>query len=170
MTREEAIKIIDKGLDIGNQMPFLTVDQMNEAKQMAIKALSQQTEYHGTEDMEGLYYCPICQQTTTVVKDGKCPKCGGTMDELSTREQTEDTISRKQAIYIASGFCHPANVADELAKLPSVKPQERDVLDKIKAEIEERKKNSGGEPNRNIAFNVCLQIIDKYRGESEEQA
>lgn len=44
MTNEEAIKIIDKGLDIGNQMPFLTVDQMNEAKQKAIKALSQQTE------------------------------------------------------------------------------------------------------------------------------
>ena len=41
MTREEAIKIIDKGLDIGNQMPFLTVDQMNEAKQKAIKALEQ---------------------------------------------------------------------------------------------------------------------------------
>ena len=40
MTNEEAIKIIDKGLDIGNQMPFLTVDQMNEAKQKAIKALS----------------------------------------------------------------------------------------------------------------------------------
>ena len=40
---------------------------------------------------------------------------------------------------------------------------ERDVLDKIRAEIEERKLNSGGEPNRELAFNVCLQIIDKYR-------
>lgn len=55
-------------------------------------------EYHGTEDMDGLYYCPICKQTTTVVKDGKCPKCGATMDELSTREQTEDAISRQAAI------------------------------------------------------------------------
>lgn len=51
--------------------------------------------------------------------------------------------------------------------LPSVNPQEREVLDKIRAEIEERKKNSGGEPNRDIAFNVCLQIIDKYKAESE---
>lgn len=42
MTNEEAIKIIDKGLDVGNQMSFLTVDQMNEAKQKAIKALEQQ--------------------------------------------------------------------------------------------------------------------------------
>ena len=37
MTNEEAIEIIDKGLDIGNQMPFLTVDQMNEAKQKALE-------------------------------------------------------------------------------------------------------------------------------------
>lgn len=42
------------------------------------------------------------------------------------------------------------------------------AFDKIRAEIEERKNNSGGEPNRDLAFNVCLQIIDKYKAESEE--
>jgi hypothetical protein len=42
-----------------------------------------------------------------------------------------------------------------------------EVLDKIRAEIEERKKNSGGEPNRDIAFNVCLQIIDRYTKDGE---
>lgn len=42
------------------------------------------------------------------------------------------------------------------------------VLDKVMAEIEERKLNSGGEPNRELAFNVCLQIIDKYRGNVDE--
>ena len=31
-----------------------------------------------------------------------------------------DLIDRQAAIYIASGYCHPANVAEELAKLPSV--------------------------------------------------
>ena len=45
----------------------------------------------------------------------------------------------------------------------------KDTLDKIRAEIEERKLNSGGEPNRELAFNVCLQIIDKYRAESEDK-
>ena len=30
-----------------------------------------------------------------------------------------DLISREEAIKIASGYCHPANIADELAKLPS---------------------------------------------------
>ena len=39
----------------------------------------------------------------------------------------------------------------------------REIVPKIRAEIEQRKKNSGGEPNRDLAFNVCLQIIDKYR-------
>lgn len=46
--------------------------------------------------------------------------------------------------------------------------EQQPILDKIRAEIEQRKKNSGGEPNRNLAFNVCLKIIDKYRTESEE--
>ena len=41
------------------------------------------------------------------------------------------------------------------------------VLDEVRAEIEERKLNSGGEPNRELAFNVCLQIIDKYAEEDK---
>ena len=35
-----------------------------------------------------------------------------------------DCISRADAIRVASGYCHPSNVANELAKLPSVTPQE----------------------------------------------
>lgn len=30
----------------------------------------------------------------------------------------DDLISRTEAIRIASGYCHPANIADELRKLP----------------------------------------------------
>ena len=41
------------------------------------------------------------------------------------------------------------------------------ILDNLRAEIEQRKKNSGGEPNRDLAFNVCLQIIDRYKERSE---
>jgi hypothetical protein len=36
------------------------------------------------------------------------------------------------------------------------------LLEDIRNEIEARKHNSGGEPNRELAFNVCLEIIDKY--------
>lgn len=34
-----------------------------------------------------------------------------------------DMISRKQAVYVASGYCHPANIADELRKLPSAQSE-----------------------------------------------
>lgn len=36
---------------------------------------------------------------------------------------SDDCISRQAAIYVASGFCHPSNVAKELAKLPPVTPK-----------------------------------------------
>ena len=39
----------------------------------------------------------------------------------------EDTISRKAAIEIASGFCHPGNIAKELAKLPSAQAVDKDI-------------------------------------------
>lgn len=34
-----------------------------------------------------------------------------------------DLISRADAIRIASGYCHSANIAKELAKLPSAQPE-----------------------------------------------
>ncbi len=34
----------------------------------------------------------------------------------------DDLIRREDAIYVASGFCHPANAADEIRKLPAVRP------------------------------------------------
>ena len=39
------------------------------------------------------------------------------------QEPCGDAIDRAEAIKIASGYCHPANVAKELAKLPAVNPQ-----------------------------------------------
>lgn len=33
----------------------------------------------------------------------------------------DEYISKKRALLIASGYCHPANIAKELAKLPSVR-------------------------------------------------
>jgi hypothetical protein len=43
-----------------------------------------------------------------------------------------DLISRQAAIYIASGYCHPANVAKELAELPSANV---DLIKKIEEGI-----------------------------------
>ena len=42
-----------------------------------------------------------------------------------TFEECDDCISRSEAIRIASGYCHFANIPEELAKLPPVKPKER---------------------------------------------
>ena len=38
-------------------------------------------------------------------------------------EERQDLISRQAAIRVASGYCHPANIAQELAKLPSAQPE-----------------------------------------------
>ncbi len=42
--------------------------------------------------------------------------------DMLEQEPCEDTISRADAIRVASGYCHPANIAKELAKLPPVTP------------------------------------------------
>ena len=38
-----------------------------------------------------------------------------------------DLISRQAAIDIASGYCHPSNIAEELAKLPPAQPDVPDT-------------------------------------------
>ena len=48
--------------------------------------------------------------------------CKGAI-ELLKQQPCEDCISREQAVYVASGYCEPQNIADELRKLPSVTPQ-----------------------------------------------
>jgi hypothetical protein len=42
--------------------------------------------------------------------------------ELLEQQPCEDAISRADAVRVASGYCHPANIAKELAKLPPVTP------------------------------------------------
>ena len=43
--------------------------------------------------------------------------------ELLEQQPCEDTISRADAVKVASGYCHPSNIAKELAKLPPVQPK-----------------------------------------------
>lgn len=47
-----------------------------------------------------------------------------TYDPTTKNNLGVDCISRADAIRVASGYCHPSNVAKELAKLPSVTLQE----------------------------------------------
>lgn len=45
------------------------------------------------------------------------------LESCTEQEPCGNTIDRAEAIKVASGYCHPANVAKELAKLPAVNPQ-----------------------------------------------
>ena len=120
MTREEAIEIIKYSIGV---LPV--TDRAVSALDMAIKALKQEP----CEDaisrqaaIEKIHWLGL-DHDTAIKCDLAIRALPSVIPSIPT-EQTEDAISRQAAVNIASGFCHPANVADELAKLPSVNPQE----------------------------------------------
>ena len=51
-----------------------------------------------------------------------------TAEQTCEVKQMADYIKREDAIRIASGYCHPANVAKELAKLPSAQSEQKSRL------------------------------------------
>ena len=158
-------------------------------KEQAVKYLS----FSGFSDeqikaIEGAFTCDKCVYSTSE---------GCQYDDITeTIPPFEDCISRKAVLNTLENMDRALDedrtveYYKELLRecykvLPSVTPKPKSecehdheilkaysdgasaVLDKIRAEIEERKLNSGGEPNRELAFNVCLQIIDKYAEEDK---
>ncbi len=111
--------------------------------------------------------------------------------EPTTKNDLEvDCISRAEAIRVASGYCHPSNIAKELAKLPSVTPQEpvidkikndmadigkelRTRFDNIRAEIKAASLGKwyvgriDGKAEEVLLMADVLQILDKYKAETE---
>ena len=94
--------------------------------------------------------------------------------EFST-ETYEDCISRAEAKRIVDYYIRfydgQFRINESIDKLPSVQPK-TDVLDKIRAEIEQKAKpyEMGGRGNgKTIRYGLCmaLEIIDKYKAESE---
>lgn len=65
-------------------------------------------------DIAANNWCPSCQREQFIELLKALP---------SAQPEPCDAISRADAIRVASGYCHPANVAKELAKLPSVQPE-----------------------------------------------
>lgn len=63
-----------------------------------------------------------CDKCVYSTKDGDC-QYDDVTETIPPFEPCGDAIDRAEAIRIASGYCHPTNVAKELAKLPSVNPQ-----------------------------------------------
>lgn len=96
--------------------------------------------------------------------------------EALEQEPCEDCVSRQVVMeYIKNctidlGYENGTNmVLDVISNMPSIQPK-TDVLDKIRAEIEEIKPNNPkfkGYFEQNVALNKVLQIIDKYRTESK---
>lgn len=73
--------------------------------------------------------------------------------DMLEQEPCEDTISRADAVRVASGYCHPANIAKELAKLPPVQPKTECSCEQIKwerdmaiAQLNELGYGLGGKP------------------------
>lgn len=88
-------------------------------KQMAIDALGEK---------------PLVWDDLSDFDLGKAAQWSDDVDAIKNLQQNlqqtcnlaTDCISRQAAIYIASGYCHPANIAKELAKLPSAQSQRKE--------------------------------------------
>ena len=89
----------------------------------------------------------ILRDSCVQVMDEDCSFCNAYTLEWWNAEYEEpttkndlgvDCISRADAIRVASGYCHPSNVAKELAKLPSVTLQPRwiPISEKLPKEFE----------------------------------
>jgi hypothetical protein len=105
------------------------------------------------------------------------------MPSVQPEERTEtpacDCISRQAAIRIASGYCHPANIAAELSKLPSAQPYTEAEIQKMQeleqAELEKAFKLGKADVLKKIRAEImskdgleeALEIIDRYTKDGE---
>lgn len=96
------------------------------------------------------------------------------INALREQEPCEDCISRKAVMAIAKEECETAIIpykrfVNGVNSLPPVTPKPKtDVLDKIKAEIESHIIDSNG-LDFNSALCIAIEIIDKYKTESEDK-
>jgi len=112
MNREEASFIL------ANIDRRVCDDELNDALDMAIKALEQEEE-------KAIKMRDATSEEQKSVDDyiKSISKPTGVDFWDLEQEPCDNAIDRSKAIMIASGYCHPANVAKELAKLPPVTPQ-----------------------------------------------
>jgi hypothetical protein len=83
-----------------------------------------------------------------------------------------DCISRVESVRIASGYCHPSNIAKELAKLPSVTPQEPKEItwEDVKEYCEKRCLTIVTNQLFHELTHHQEPILDKIRAEIEKEA
>ena len=92
------------------------------------------------------------------------------MEIVVKRGRTMELIDKQKAIYIASGFCHPSNIAKELEKLPTVDAIPREKIDEMIAEIKALCTWSNSLGGVTIPYYRVEEIIHKYtdKGQNNE--
>lgn len=117
----------------------------------------------------------VTQKSETVTEFAdRCRECGAKYGKLLKQEPSGDLISRQAVIEICNEEWDSDLLVERIEQLPSVNPQEpkTDVLDKIRAEIMDFEEELFHRPNTDYtdyaAVRHCVEIIDKYKSESEE--
>ena len=77
------------------------------------------------ENNSSLINLPKYDKIVSIFKPERLVKWLKDYKQMLEREPCEDAISRAEAIRVASGYCHPANIAKELEKLPPVQPEQK---------------------------------------------
>lgn len=166
MTAEEAIEILS---DVGDINRCCAEDA--EALDMAIKALEQQQRDCNTckhSDNGNCAYTEECHECMWKSKYEKQP-----CDDCISREAVDEYITN-----LLSGYLYDEertrleDLSAYIWELPSVTPktESKNVFDKIRAEIEEERKGYPPSADEYKTINKVLQILDKYKSESEGNA
>lgn len=127
MTREEAIKLLTQYIDYDAETPDYY--EMEKACKVAIKALEHPERNVvaivpcGDAIDRKLVYAFLSGLISDETERKKALEYINELPPVNPIEPCSDAIDRAKAIIVASGYCHPSNVAKELAKLPSVNPQ-----------------------------------------------
>ena len=113
------------------------------------------------------YYSEAIYMAIKAIEQQPCEDCT-VIKKLSKKYYVEDAYG-----YTDEDIVNKVNeIIDVVNDMPSVTPkaEQKAVLDKIRAEIEELKPNNPnfkGYFEQNVALNKVLDIIDKYKTESE---
>lgn len=173
MTREEAIKFLE--LDKESRGKCFISDAID----MAIKALDQEPktghwiiveELHGEWEGTKKYACDKCGEKVGVFKSNYCPNCGARMVESEEQTDMADKCYTCRFCKInnhGSIYCSLREKGGQCIGFDNWESQE-DVLDKIRAEIEQTSETVDGFLMHDGTKRTVLQILDKYKAESEE--
>ena len=167
MTNEESLDWLYRlRSEIYVYMPHEWLIPMNNALDEAIKKLEQSNS--------DLKYYPPCEDCHT-----KMDEIRRAYDRMQS-DSDDDCISRKAVI---KALCDDCELCEDgvqtcfskceeylfLATLPSIQPKAKaDVLDKIRAEIEEEYRIESEHPYGQ-GLRRAIEILDKYKAESEDK-